>query len=81
MKATKVVLVLVVACGVAAWFGWRTWQGPAVDVYQVKLEPLVQTVVATGRVVSTARTKVGAEITGVVDERHVRDGDVVKAGD
>lgn len=81
MKAAKIVLALVLACGVAAWFGWRVWQGPAVDVYEVKLEPLVQTVVATGRVVSTTRTKVGAEITGVVAERQVRDGDVVKSGD
>lgn len=81
MKAAKLVLVLIVACGVAAWFGWRAWQGPAVDVYEVRLQPLVQTVVATGRVVSTTRTKVGAEITGVVQERHVRDGDLVKPGD
>jgi len=38
-------------------------------------------VVATGRVIATSTAQVGAEITGVVLERHVRDGDVVEPGD
>lgn len=81
MKAALTWFVLIVALGIAAWFGWLTWQGPAVDVYITKRGPLVQTVVATGRVISTSRTKIGAEITGVVTQRHVREGDIVKPGD
>jgi HlyD family secretion protein len=43
--------------------------------------PLVQTVVATGRVVTTSRTQIGSEVTGVVLERLVQEGDQVEKGD
>jgi len=49
--------------------------------YQIEAAPLVQRVVATGRVVSTSRTQVGSEITGVVQERRVKEGDTVQPGD
>lgn len=58
------------------------WMRPAQLVaYQVEAAPLVQQVVATGRVISTSRTQVGSEITATVLERHVREGDRVQAGD
>jgi HlyD family secretion protein len=44
-------------------------------------QPLIQNVVATGRVISTSRAQIGAEITGVVLERHITEGDRVKPGD
>jgi HlyD family secretion protein len=50
-------------------------------VFITQQAPLVQTVVATGRVISTSTASVGSEITGVVIERHVRDGDRVEPGD
>lgn len=81
MMSRRALIVILVALLAAAWLGWRAWQGPLVDVYVLKPEPLVQTVVATGRVISTSTAQVGAEITGVVIERHVRDGDTVAEGD
>lgn len=59
----------------------RVWQGPAIDTYRVVEQPLIQNVVATGRVTSTSRAQIGAEITGIVLERHVSEGDRVKPGD
>ncbi|GAF59039.1 hypothetical protein JCM18902_1870 [Psychrobacter sp. JCM 18902] len=43
--------------------------------------PLVQTVVATGRVVAVSNTDIGSEISGVVLERRVAEGEQVAAGD
>jgi HlyD family secretion protein len=60
---------------------WRVWQGPTVNTYRVVEQPLIQNVVATGRVISTSRAQIGAEITGVVLERHITEGDRVKPGD
>jgi HlyD family secretion protein len=76
--AGALVLLAVLAAG---WMGFRAWQGPVVQTALLTPTPLVQTVVATGRVASAARAQVGAEITAVVIERHVREGDTVKAGD
>lgn len=73
-----VILALALAVGVGVW---RWWQGPLVQGYVLERQPLVQTVVATGRVVTTSRAQVGSEITGVVLERHVEEGDSVMPGD
>ena len=59
----------------------RWWQGPQVQGYHIASMPLVQTVVATGRVVTVARAQIGSEITGVVLERRVQEGDAVQPGD
>lgn len=56
-------------------------RGTELPGYRVELRPLVQTVVATGRVISTSRVQVGSEVTSTVRERRVREGDAVKAGD
>jgi HlyD family secretion protein len=55
----------------------RPEQRPA---YQVVARPLVQQVVATGRVISTSRSQAGSEIVGTVLERHVSEGDEVQPG-
>jgi len=60
---------------------FRQWQGPVVPAYGMALHPLVQKVVATGRVVAASRVQIGSEITGVVVERRVREGDRVAPGD
>jgi HlyD family secretion protein len=60
--------------------GWRGWQGPALSAYRLESRPLVQTVVATGRVVTTSRVQAGSEVTGIVVERRVKEGDRVAAG-
>ena len=73
-----VVIVLVVAL---AAMGWRLWQGPEIAGYLVRSTPLVQTVVASGRVEAVSRAEISSEITGVVLERRVEEGQRVAAGD
>jgi HlyD family secretion protein len=66
---------------VLAWVLVQKLRGPALPGYEVVERPLVQTVVATGRVVAVSRAQVGSQVTGVVLERRVREGDVVKPGE
>ncbi len=73
--------IAVAALAVLAFVLIRHWQGPNLTAYQVEARPLVQTVVATGRVVSVSRAQVGSQISGVVIERRVREGDRVEPGD
>lgn len=77
-KSMIVLLLLVLVVGFAV-FRWS--QGPRVSTYSVSSMPLVQTVVATGRVITTSRTQIGSEVTGVVLERLVEEGDKVAKGD
>ena len=62
-------------------FGVARWRGPVVPAYEVVSRPLVQNVVATGRVAALSRVAVGAEISGLVLERRVMEGDTVVPGD
>lgn len=71
-----ILLFLLVAFGVFRW-----WQGPQVTGYTLEPMPLVQSVVATGQVITVSRAQVGSEVTGVVLERRVKEGDRVKPGD
>lgn len=73
-------LVILLLLGLV-FIAYRYSQGPVVPAYQLSKRPLVQYVVATGRVVSLSRFQVGSEITGVVTERLVKEGDKIKAGD
>src|SRR5690606_36278403 len=69
------------ALAASAWGLTLKLRGPALAAYQVEARPLVQTVVATGRVAAFSRAQVGSEVTGVVAERRVREGDDVQPGD
>lgn len=80
-KSMTYLLVLAVITMLVAWLMLRKWQGPELVAYRIQNQPLVQTVVATGRVTSASRAQVGAEIAGVVIERRVQEGDKVQAGD
>jgi HlyD family secretion protein len=71
-----IILLLAMAFGVLRW-----WQGPQLAGYTVTAMPLVQTVVATGRVVTLSRTQVSSEISAVVLTRFVQEGDHVVKGD
>jgi HlyD family secretion protein len=71
---------LVVVAAIAVFLTLRL-RGPELPGYRIRAQPLVQTVVATGRVISTSRAQVGSEITGTVLERRVQEGDRVKSGD
>lgn len=77
-KAIVITASLILLCGFVL-FRWL--QGPVIAAYSVASMPLVQTVVATGRLVTVSRTQIGSEITGVVLERHVQEGDRVVKGD
>ncbi|MGE6360389.1 efflux RND transporter periplasmic adaptor subunit [Psychrobacter glacincola] len=66
---------------VAGFFAFRWWQGPLLPSYRIFSMPLVQTVVATGRVVAVSNTDIGSEISGVVLERRVAEGEQVAAED
>ncbi|OAL76720.1 efflux transporter periplasmic adaptor subunit [Acinetobacter sp. SFB] len=82
MRASRykylIIILLVLAVGFALF---RWWQGPVLPSYTVRSMPLVQNVVATGRVATVSRAQVGSEISGVVLQRLVQEGDQVSLGD
>ncbi|WP_347455639.1 efflux RND transporter periplasmic adaptor subunit [Acinetobacter thermotolerans] len=71
-------LLLILLVGFALF---RWWKGPVMPSYTLNEMALVQNVVATGRVATVSRATVGSEITGVVLERRVQEGDQAKPGD
>ena len=76
-------LLFVLAFGVSAVvfaFGLPRVGGVAVDVMPVRPQPLEQTILASGRVMSPARVEIGSVITGRVARVLVREGDRVEAG-
>ncbi|WP_407304704.1 efflux RND transporter periplasmic adaptor subunit [Acinetobacter sp.] len=77
-KSVVIILLLILAVGFALF---RWWQGPLLPAYTIASTPLVQTVVATGRVTTVSRAQIGSEITGVVLERLVQEGDQVSPDD
>lgn len=77
-KYVVIIAVLIIAASFAAL---RWWQGPLLPSYTVASMPIVQTVVATGRVMTVSRAQVGSEITGVILKRLVQEGDRVSRGD
>lgn len=82
MRATRykylIIILLVLAVGFALF---RWWQGPVLPSYTITSMPLVQNVVATGRVATVSRAQVGSKISGVVLQRLVQEGDQVSPGD
>ncbi len=81
LPAKRTGILTVVLVGLALLFAWRHLRGPELPGYVLERRPLVQTVVATGRVISTSRVQVGSEITATVLERRKKEGDRVKPGD
>ncbi len=69
------------ALGALGWWVVQALRGPSFAGYEVVARPLVQTMVATGRVVAVSRAQVGSPVTGVVVERRVQEGDAVQPGD
>ena len=76
-----IVAIACLALGALTWGAVQKMRGPALAGYEVAARPLVQTVVATGRVAAVSRAQVGSPVTGVVVERRVQEGDVVQPGD
>ena len=81
MRRLRLVVLPALVLAVVAWVGVGKLRGPELDAYAVSAQPLVQTVVATGRVVAVSRAQVGSPVTGVVLERRVEEGDRVQPGD
>ena len=83
MRAPNKWMLLAIGLLVLALLAWGIGKlrGPVLPGYEVRAGPMVQTVVATGRVAAPSRVQVGAEIAGLVLERRVMDGDRVEAGD
>lgn len=74
-------LVIGIVIVLLVWLVISNIRGPSLPGYKVSQQPLVQTVVATGRVAAVSRAQIGSPITGVVLERQVKDGDRVQVGD
>jgi HlyD family secretion protein len=74
------ILALAVMLGLGAWQGVRAILGPAVVVDQVQRGRLVATVVASGHVETPYRVEIGSQITGVVDDVLVQQGEKVRKG-
>jgi len=70
--------IVIAAFGVG---GTRIARGPTVPAYVVARGPLVQTVVASGRVESPRRVEIGSQVTGTVASIPVDEGQRVKAGE
>ena len=82
MRAARYKILLIILLLLAVGFAlFRWWQGPVLPSYTLSTMPLIQNVVATGRVATVSRAQVGSEISGVVLERRVTEGDQVKPGD
>lgn len=82
MRAARYKILLIIVLLLAVVFAlFRWWQGPVVPSYTLSAMPLVQNVVATGRVATVSRAEVGSEISAVVLQRLVQEGDQVKPGD
>jgi HlyD family secretion protein len=70
----------VVAIGAAAYLSLPLVLGPSVPAYRVAQRDLVATVVASGRVVTPYRSSIGSQLTGVVDQVPVEEGQTVRKG-
>jgi len=73
------IVPLVVALGAGGWWAFRRTEGPRVDAITPIRQPMVQTIVTSGRVVQRRQSKLGAMIPGTVAEVGVEDGDRVEA--
>jgi HlyD family secretion protein len=65
------------AAGAVLWFGQRARQ---VDIVTVERGPIVQSVVATGRVATPAQVAISSQATARIESILVREGDRVRAG-
>lgn len=81
MKHRRLSLFIFACLALVVLMLLQAMRGPALPGYEVIARPLVQTVVATGRVLAVSRVQVGSEVTGVVVERLVKEGDLVEPGD
>ena len=73
-------LAVLIAAGLGGWQAVRAIVGPTVVVDRVERGDLVQTLVASGHVETPFRVEIGAQITGMVEEVLVAEGQRVVQG-
>lgn len=71
------IVAVLVAAGLALWFGQRLRE---VEAVAVERGPIVQSVVATGRVATPGQIAVSAQAAALIESIAVREGDPVTAG-
>lgn len=79
INPTLLIPVLLAIAGIA-YLGVQRALGPKIEVSLAKREDLVQTVVATGRVITPARIELGAVAVGTIAKVNAREGERVAAG-
>ncbi|HJV06286.1 MAG TPA: efflux RND transporter periplasmic adaptor subunit [Chromobacteriaceae bacterium] len=75
-----IVLGALLGLATLAWLGIRLVLGPSLPAYRVTVKPLVQTVVATGRLSSVTAASLGATVTARVVATPVEEGSTVRKG-
>ena len=73
-------LAVLIVVGLAGWQVARALLGPVVVVDPVRRDSLVQSVVASGHFETPYRVEIGSQITGIIADVVVREGERVKAG-
>jgi len=73
-------LIFLITLAAAAFFGGNLYLGKPVEVLEVGKTDLLQSVVASGRVVTPQRVSIGVEITGRVGSIPVKEGQSVTRG-
>jgi HlyD family secretion protein len=76
-----VLVLVVVALGLAGFVALRQYRGPAVEVARVLAGPIEHSIVVTGRVQPPNRVEIGSVITARVEKVPVREGARVEAGE
>jgi len=75
----KAGLLILVLLAIAAAVGWQ-WRGKLVDTVLVEEQPIIHTIVVSGRVQAPNRIEIGSVITGRVTRVMVTEGAQVEAG-
>lgn len=81
MKIAKIGWLLIGLAVMAAALFFIMSSGTSYPGYRIEKRPLVQMVVSTGKITSLVRVMAGSEMTGIIAERLVKEGDQVKHGD
>lgn len=80
-RRTRTWIIIGVVLAVMVGLGARALSGPRVTVVRATRQPLVQQIVANGRVDVPVRVQLGTQVGGVVTRMLVDQGDHVEAGE
>lgn len=80
LRHKRAAVLLLAGVMAAAYAARGLLLGPEITVYRVERRALVQTVVATGRVMTPLRIDIGTQVSGNIAAIPVTEGQAVKAG-